>query len=164
MVRVIGVAEIILFILILSVLFYMYYVQASNSQKRHHQESPSGTDWEAANDERVRSQLPHRKIEAIKAYRELTGADLKTAKDVIDHLMVNPDDYGENSKEKTTLRDAGIRDLIRQGRIAEAIDIYRHFTGVSPEEAAEDIAQIEQELVLEDYLDDEDSAQNALYR
>ena len=72
-------------------------------------------------------------------------------------------DYGENSKEKATLRDAGIRDLIRQGRIAEAIDIYRDFTGVSPEEAAEDIAQIEQELVLEDYLDDEDSAQNALH-
>jgi hypothetical protein len=163
MVRVIGVSEIILFILVLSVMAYVYYARASNSRKRHLQESPPEIDWDAANDERVRSLLPHRKIEAIKAYRDLTGASLKTAKVAVEYLMLNPDDYGEE-KEKSARRDAGIRDLIRQGRFSEAIDIYRDFTGVSPEEAVEDIAQIEQELALEDSYDDEDSTQDAQYR
>lgn len=159
MVRVIGVAEIVLFILILSVLFYVYFVRATDTRKRR-QDSPSEIDWEAANTERVRSLLPHSKIEAIKVYRELTGASLKTAKTVIEYLIDNPDDYGDEDKEKTTPRDAGIRDLIRQGHISEAIEIYKHFTGVTLEAAAEDIAQIQQELELEDHLDEADSTQN----
>jgi hypothetical protein len=158
-----GFAEVTLFILFLSVFVYMYYTQTSNTRKRHRQETTSAIDWAAANDERVRSLLPRHKIEAIKTYRGLTGASLKDAKAAIEHLMAHPDDYGE-VKEKTNPRDAGIRDLIRQGRISEAIDIYRDFTGVSPEEAVDDIAQIEQELELEDSPDDEDPAQNTRHR
>jgi ribosomal protein L7/L12 len=162
MVRVIGVSEIVLFVLVLSVVVYVYYARGGNSRKRHLQEPPPGIDWDSANDDSVRSLLPHRKIAAIKVYRELTGASLKSAKAAVEYLMANPDDYGEDKKkEKNARRDAGIRDLIRQGRVSEAIDIYREFTGVSPEEAAEDIAQIEQELELEDSYDHEDSARNA---
>jgi hypothetical protein len=56
---------------------------------------------------------------------------------------------GKSKKKGAAPADAGVRHLVRLGRLDEAIDIYREFTGVSLEEAQEAISQIDQEVGLE---------------
>ena len=166
MMRALGLEMIVVFLLILAVMVYVYYTNARNANGLRRKKRPVEINWEVANDDALRTLLPEQTIEAIKLYREMTGADLKTAKTVIDYLNKHPDDYGEDDKEKIVPRDAGIRDLVQDGRINEAIAIYRDFTGLSIEESAQDIAQIEQELALgndwENIDDAPTSAQNRL--
>ena len=166
MVRVLGLAEIVIFLLILTFMIYVYYANARNATGQHRKQRPVAIDWEAANDNALRDLLPEHTIEAIKIYQEMTGVDFRTAKTVVDYLNKHPDDYGEDDKEKSIPRDAGVRELVREGRITEAIAIYQDFTGLSVEESAQDITQIEQELGLQDDLgnqgDDPLSTQNRL--
>ena len=48
------------------------------------------------------------------------------------------------------MSDAGIRDLIAQGKIEEAVNIYRKFAGVDQFTAQEIISKIQQEMRLAD--------------
>lgn len=145
MLRLLIMSEVILLIVVLVVLAAVYYARMERERRRR---SPV-IDWEVANDELVREHLPHNRIEAIKIYRELTGVDLKTAREAVDYLIAHPDDYGLKAKKAGLTRDAGIRELLREGRYAEAINIYQDFTGLPHDQAEADIMQIEQELTLE---------------
>jgi hypothetical protein len=87
-----------------------------------------------ADDELSAALAANRKIEAIKRYRELTGADtgLKEAKAIIEDALRNPDTYSARKARLSSdsLSDAGVRDLIAAGRLDEAAELYRRFAGV----------------------------------
>jgi ribosomal protein L7/L12 len=76
-----------------------------------------------------------RKIEAIKRFREETGAGLAEAKDAVEAL-----DRGEPlaSKESSdSSLEAELVSLLEQGRKIEAIKVYREQTGTGLKEAKE---------------------------
>ena len=146
------------YLLVMLVVFgvAIYIFSKSTTSQGTRQYEPPEIDWVAANDESVQQHLPKNKIQAIKAYRELTGVGLKEAKEAVEYAMDNPDAYDDAEvKKKAPSRDAGVRELVRQGKIDEAVDVYRDFTGASLMDAKADIAQIEQELSLEDYGDED---------
>jgi hypothetical protein len=106
-------------------------------------------DWEAANDEQVRDWVAQgNKIQAIKRYRELTGAGLKDAKDAIDYLFLHPDapDKLKEKIRRLELDDSGLRDLIEEGRTDEAVEVYRKFAGVDEYTARDAIDQLAREV------------------
>lgn len=109
---------------------------------------PLEVDWSALNDDRIQAALDKgKKIEAIKVYRELTGLGLKEAKDAIEYLMANPDAALDKKKRAAyDTMDAGIRDMIQDGRIDEAIEVYQKFAGVDEYTAMDAIAEIEHDL------------------
>ena len=155
-----SILEIIIVIFVLLGLYVFVSQARSATPRQQPQKEEPEIDWEAANDDSVQQHLPKAKIQAIKAYRQLTGVGLKEAKEAIEYVMANPDAFDEASrKKKSPSRDAGVRELVRQGRLNEAVEIYRDFTGASLLDAKDDIAQIEQELALEGY--DEDEADSA---
>jgi ribosomal protein L7/L12 len=54
------------------------------------------------------------------------------------------------SKQRSTpISDAGVRELLAQGHIEEALDLYQRFTGVDLYSAKEAIQRMRQELRLE---------------
>lgn len=110
--------------------------------------NPDQIDWSAAGDEQIQENLAEdRKINAIKRYRELTGQGLKEAKDAIEYLMANPDVVIEKKKRASYDKpDAGVRDLIKEGRINEAIEVYQKFAGVDEYTARDAVAEIEYEI------------------
>jgi ribosomal protein L7/L12 len=68
-----------------------------------------------------------RKIEAIKLYRDITGAGLKEAKDAVEAL-----EKGGSLASKPTASsadDADILELLREGQKIRAIKLYRDKTG-----------------------------------
>jgi large subunit ribosomal protein L7/L12 len=74
-----------------------------------------------------------RKIEAIKLYRDLTGAGLKEAKDAVEALErggTRPEAHRGSAGA-----EADVLDLLRAGQKIRAIKIYRERTGVSLLEA-----------------------------
>ncbi len=84
-----------------------------------------------------------RKIEAIKLYREQTGAGLKEAKDAIERLVATGR-LPENQDEPplADLADeyqSRLLDLLRAGRKIEAIKEYRQRTGTGLKEAKESV-------------------------
>jgi ribosomal protein L7/L12 len=70
-----------------------------------------------------------RKIEAIKLYRDLTGAGLKEAKDAVEAL-----ERGGSLPSKSG-DDGDILDLLRDGQKIRAIKLYRDRTGFGLAEA-----------------------------
>lgn len=118
------------------VLLAINYVMVTRQEQREGVTpswTPEEIDWDAAGDWRIRADIGRgNKIEAIKLYRELTGAGLKESKDVIEYLAKNPDAWEEKKKApRPELDDApGVRDLLDEGRDDEAIDLYRRFAGV----------------------------------
>jgi ribosomal protein L7/L12 len=110
--------------------------------------NPDQIDGAAFKDERIQAALDKgNKIEAIKVYRELTGLGLKEAKDAIEYLMAHPEYVGEKKKRAAyDTMDAGIRDMIQEGRIDEAIEVYQKFAGVDEYTAIDAVAEIEHEL------------------
>lgn len=93
-------------------------------------------DWDALADTELRGYLPNQKIAAIKRYRELTGSGLKEAKDTIDRVVSNPEllDKAKNPKRAAArladVEGAGVRNLIAEGKISEAVQVYADFMGV----------------------------------
>jgi ribosomal protein L7/L12 len=69
-----------------------------------------------------------RKIEAIKLYRDLTGAGLKEAKDAVEALERG--DSPASTSGRATEDDADFLDLLRAGQKIRAIKLYRDKTGV----------------------------------
>jgi ribosomal protein L7/L12 len=110
--------------------------------------NPEQIDGAVVSDERILNALDKgNKIEAIKVYRELTGLGLKESKDAIEYLMVHPEALSEKKKRAAyDTMDAGIRDMIQEGRIDEAIEVYQKFAGVDEYTAMDAVAEIEHEL------------------
>jgi ribosomal protein L7/L12 len=136
---------------IVAVLLAINYVMVTRQEQREGVTpswTPEQIDWDAAGDWRIRADIGRgNKIEAIKLYRELTGAGLKESKDVIEYLAKNPDAW--ETKKKTPrldLDDApGVRDLLDEGRDDEAIDLYRRFAGVDEYTARDMVERLKRE-------------------
>lgn len=93
---------------------------------------PTTIDLDIVNDPEIQDAIATGKhIIAIKVYRELTGCDLRQAKDVIDYVITHPEFAHEGKKKHNDIEplDAGLRDLVRSGEYDEAARIYRLFTG-----------------------------------
>jgi len=110
-------------------------------------------DWDALADEELQSYLPRQKINAIKRYRELTGAGLKDSKETIDYIVANPDALEKAKHDPlkgaaARLSDtggAGVRDLIAEGRLEEAVRVYADFMGVDEYTARDAVEQMRRE-------------------
>jgi len=75
------------------------------------------------------------KIQAIKYYREVTGASLKASKEAVELIIEHRDDLDQLAKAKGRLLDElpvgdGVRHLIEDGEIERAVAAYRDFNGV----------------------------------
>src|SRR5690606_24075817 len=56
---------------------------------------------------------------------------------------------GKQKSRMPVLSDSGIRELVQEGSIQEAVDLYMRFTGVDQYSARDAVEQIEQEIRLE---------------
>lgn len=101
-------------------------------------------------------------LEAIKLLRDKTGLGLKEAKEALDHYLAQTNIGLRESpmpkKKAPDLipTDQGIRRLVDQGRMDEAIEAYRLFTGVDSFTARDAIEEIQHEL------EDEEKRSSAL--
>lgn len=88
----------------------------------------------------VRPQVPN-KIERIREHRERTGVGLKEAL-----LVIEAQDRGQPLPEPTQSAalgsDADLLELIHDGRVIEAIKLYREQTGASLAEAKQAIDRL----------------------
>lgn len=109
---------------------------------------PDQIDWEAISDPLLQESMAKgNKINAIKVYRKLTGTGLKEAKDAIEYAERHPDEWGEKKKRSTyDSQDAGVRDLIQDGRLDEAVEVYQRFAGVDEYTARDAVAELERQL------------------
>ena len=84
-----ALALIVLFILCavigFGVLVYLF------PQLRADHDSTEAINWRVLNDSRVTQHLPHHTDAAIRAYRQLTGADFDTAQRAVDHAIAKMD-------------------------------------------------------------------------
>lgn len=113
---------------------------------------PVEIDWEALGDEALQAALAKgSKIEAIKRYRQLTDVGLKEAKDAVEYALLHPDERGDKKKKAAyDTADAGIRDLIQEGRMDEAIEIYQKFAGVDAYTARDAVNEIARDVTSSD--------------
>jgi ribosomal protein L7/L12 len=116
-----------------------------------------GVNWDAIADPELQSYLtPNTKIQAIKRYRDLTDAGLKEAKDTIEYVMENPDGMKKGKSSGAVDTDgAGVRDLIAEGRIEEAVKVYAAFMGVDEFTARNAIEKMQREDEAETRLSTE---------
>lgn len=105
-------------------------------------------DWEALSDPQLQEFLAQgNKIGAIKVYRQLTGMGLKESKDAIDYAAKHPDEWGEKKKKSAyDSQDAGVRDLIQDGRIDEAVEVYQRFAGVDEYTSRDAVTELERQI------------------
>lgn len=82
-----------------------------------------------------------RKIEAIKRYRDHTGAGLKEAKDAVE-MLERDGELRVPERREATNAEGEIVSLLEQGRKIEAIKLYRERTGISLKEAKEAVEEI----------------------
>jgi len=80
-----------------------------------------------------------RKIEAIKRYRELTGAGLKEAKDAVEapDFLAPPPPPPAISDDHPRMAD--VRAFVAAGRKVDAIKLYRELTGLGLKESKDAI-------------------------
>ena len=103
---------------------------------------------DAAIEDELRSLLAERrKIEAIKLYREHTGAGLAEAKDAVESL-----ERGEALPKRPRSGDSSaewdVVSLLEQGRKVQAVKLYRERTGTSLKQAREAVETIASERGL----------------
>ncbi len=143
---------VILFIIvfIIGFLIAINYLTASKQDRSNPIRPLAEIDWNAIDDEALQAALANNnKIEAIKRYRQLTGLGLKESKDAIDYAMLHPDQRGSKKKKAAyDAQDAGIRDLIQEGRLDEAVEIYQKFAGVDEYTARDAVDEIARDLHL----------------
>jgi ribosomal protein L7/L12 len=121
------------FILIGVVRAFMFQAQTAAVEPNFKAKTkPNGIDWNALADAELQSHLPQMKINAIKRYRELTGAGLKESMEAVEYAMAHPEQVGQKGKSPVVVdtEGAGVRDLIAEGRIDEAVKVYAAFMGV----------------------------------
>jgi len=82
-----------------------------------------------------------KKIEAIKEYRERTGAGLKEAKDAVEALERGGSIVTRSANERAT--DQEIVDLLQSGEKIGAIKLYRERTGAGLKEAKDAVESLE---------------------
>jgi ribosomal protein L7/L12 len=128
------------------------YLAVSRQERNQPPRQPAPIDWDAIDDEMVQTEMAKgNKIGAIKRYRQLTNLGLKEAKDAIDYAMLHPDERGDKKKKAAyDAQDAGIRDLIADGQMNEAIEIYQKFAGVDLYTARDAVEAIANDLRLSD--------------
>lgn len=103
---------------------------------------------DAAIEDRLRSLLADgRKLEAIKLYREHTGAGLAEAKNAVESL-----ERGESLPQRPPSGDSSLEwdvvSLLEQGRKIEAVKVYRERTGVGLKQAKDAVDTIASERGL----------------
>ena len=125
-----------------------YQVADAASRLEANPKAKSAADAERMNEIRVLLKRGN-KIAAIKVYREMTDVGLKEAKDAIDYWAAHPEELAEAKGRELELDDAGVRELVRAGRMEEAVDLYRRFAGVDVYTAKDAVADIERELLNE---------------
>ncbi|MEQ8674677.1 MAG: ribosomal protein L7/L12 [Aggregatilineales bacterium] len=137
----------IVFAIVVAVILLAFFVAAANA-KPSTPVQLADIDWDALRDERVSQYLPDQKIAAIKAYRELTGVGLAEAKHAVEVAIANPDLLNDKKARSAaqSLSDAGIRELVEDGRIDDATELYRQFTGVDEYTARDYVDGIDNEL------------------
>ena len=89
------------------------------------------------------------KIHAINRLRELTNVGLKKAKEAVEAYFERSNVLLNDAPKKApphTVSDHGLRRLIEQGRIEEAIEAYRLFTGVDVYTARDAVEQMRTEI------------------
>jgi ribosomal protein L7/L12 len=86
------------------------------------------------------------RIEAVKAYREATGASLSEANDVVDRIEGRMNGTQEADRAPDSDLRSRVIDLLREGRKIEAIKIYRDATGEGLKEAKDAVEAIERTL------------------
>lgn len=91
-------------------------------------------------------------IEAIKRYRELTGASLATAKRDVDRLRPGLS-LGEEAGAALEFAEE-LEELLRQGKKIEAIKRYREGTGAGLRDAKEAVDVLDRELRATSSADD----------
>jgi ribosomal protein L7/L12 len=141
-------------IAIVVLLLVVNYINVSRQERR---EGVSGIsrplatiNSAAINDALVQDYIAKgQKINAIKRYRELTGVGLKEAKDAVEFAEANPGVVaGKKQTPAYDAPDAGIRDLVRDGDIERAVEVYRVYAGVDEYTARNAVKTIENELGL----------------
>ncbi len=139
-------------IAIVALLLVANYIAVSRQERRDEAlgiSKPLATiDSAAINDREVQDYIARgQKINAIKRYRELTGVGLKEAKDAVEFAEANPGMViGKKQTPAYDAPDAGIRDLVRDGDIDRAIEVYRVYAGVDEYTARDAVKAIENEL------------------
>lgn len=147
-----GVAEVAIIFFVFMIALLLYLAFRNTSSQRNDTVIPSTIDWTALNDAEVQEAIEGgRKINAIKRYRELTGVGLKEAKDAIEYVIANPDAPESKARSaSSSLSDAGLRDLIAEGDIVQAIEVYQQFAGVDYYTAKAAVEDLEREMRLGD--------------
>jgi ribosomal protein L7/L12 len=88
-----------------------------------------------------------RKIEAIKLYREATGAGLAEAKQAVELIEAGkPPAPGADASPGEDQALQGVSDLVRQGRKIEAIKRYREATGLGLKESKDAVDALERQI------------------
>lgn len=85
-----------------------------------------------------------KKIEAIKTYRQATGASLKEALDAVENI--GSGSSWRRAKIIPADKHSQITDLLRQNQKIEAIRIYRETTGAGLKEAKDAVEEIARSL------------------
>jgi ribosomal protein L7/L12 len=145
-----------IFAFIVAFLLLLFFIAASSK------DSLSGdfawlVDWNAIADEELQSYLPHNKINAIKRYRILTHVDLKEAKEAVEYAIAHPEGMKKRKPSSGVVdtEAAGVRDLILEGRIDEAIEVYAAFMGVDEYSSRDAIEEMQAEINAEIRLSDD---------
>jgi ribosomal protein L7/L12 len=152
-----GIIEIIIILAVLVIIFAVARNFRSSSGQAAFVEAFQ-IDWDAIADEELQSYLPHLKIAAIRRYRELTHTGLKEAKEAVEYALAHPDKGKKGKFDAGRVVDtdgAGVRDLIAEGRIDEAVDVYAAFMGVDEYTARDAIEQMQRDDAAEKRLSDE---------
>jgi ribosomal protein L7/L12 len=88
-----------------------------------------------------------RKIEAIKLYRDATGAGLAEAKEAVELIEAGkPPKADSNASLGDDLALLAVSDLVAEGRKIEAIKRYREVTGLGLKEAKDAVDAFERRL------------------
>lgn len=144
---------VIVFAMMVSLVLLAIFVLGAQSQTPRLLSQPN---WDALLDDELQSYLPNRKINAIKRYRELTGAGLKDAKEIIEYIIANPDAPMKNKRALPDVETgAGLRDLITAGRMDEAVQVYAQFMGVDQFTAQDSVERLQQVMVAEGAIGDD---------
>lgn len=120
---------VIILAVVTALILFVFLATSANRTETSKQKN-NDIDWSAIADSELQSYLPNRKINAIKRYRELTGRGLKEAKLAIEYIIANPDAKKGKRDISSATEGAGIRDLLADGHVDEAIDVYAAFMGV----------------------------------
>jgi len=138
-------------------IFLLFFLFSASSNSTVSENVAELVDWDAIADAELQSYLPNQKINAIKRYRELTDVGLKEAKESVEYAMRNPEGRKKSRSPRRIVDTdgAGVRDLIAEGRIEEAIDIYASFMGIDEYSARDAINEMRRELEVGSRLSDD---------